>query len=59
MLKDQAGDLAVNCQAGPNPVINLTGLIVPPALVRPRRCDDRNNFCCDARDPFFQRCGRV
>jgi hypothetical protein len=44
MLKDQAGDLAVNCQVGPNPVNNLTGLIVPPALVRPSRWDDRNNF---------------
>ncbi|MEA3142434.1 MAG: hypothetical protein QOK23_4603 [Gammaproteobacteria bacterium] len=29
MLKDQAGDLAVNCQAGPNRVINFTGLSVP------------------------------
>jgi hypothetical protein len=41
MLKDQAGDLALNCQAGPNRTINHTGLSVPPALVRPRRWDDR------------------
>jgi hypothetical protein len=41
MLKGPSRRSRSELQAGPNRVINLTGLSVPPALVRPRRWDDR------------------
>jgi hypothetical protein len=63
MLKGPTGDLAVNCQAGPNRVINLTGLSVPSAEGLTGAFDPKHTraaqFCWNAQDRFFQRCGRV